>query len=82
MPDIFRLHVKAIDVIKPAVPRLGNNGQAPPISGLVSRPVIDPPRDDRVTRYSDAVRVCDDDRPLKKAALLDPRCASHFAVAI
>ena len=82
MPDILRLNMKAIDVVKPAVPRLSNYRQTPPVAGLIGCAVINPPGNDCVARHSNAMCVCDDDRPFEKSALINPRCASHFAVAI
>src|ERR1041385_4919611 len=35
MPDILRLDMKSIDVVKPSVPRFRDNRQAPPISRLI-----------------------------------------------
>ena len=82
VPDILRLNMKAIDVVKPAVPCLGDNRQTPPVAGLIGRAVLNPPCNDRVARHSNAMRVCDNDRSFEKSALLNPGRASHFAVAI
>ena len=82
MSDVLRLNVKAIDIVQPAVPGFGHDRQTPPVAGFISGPVFDPPRDDRVARDADAVRVSDDDRSFKKTALFDPGYAGHFAVAI
>ena len=38
VPDIFLLNVKAIDVIQPAVPRFGNDWQAP--QSLAAGPLL------------------------------------------
>ncbi len=82
VPDIFRLDVKAINVIEPAVPSLGHNGQAPPVAGRIGRSVLDAPGNDRVARHADAMRVRDDDWSFEKPALLNPGCAGHLAVSI
>ena len=82
VPDVFWLYVKAINIVEPTVPSLGHHRQAPPVSGLIGCPMLNSPRDNRIARHADAVRVRDDDRPFEKAALIDPRCAGHFAVAV
>ena len=80
--DIFWLYVKPIDVIEPAVPSLGHHRQAPPVSGLIGCPMLNSPRDNRIARHADAVRVRNNDWSFKEAALINPRCAGHFAVAV
>ena len=75
-------HVKAVDVVQPAIPCLGDHRQAPPIAGLVSRAVRESPGDDRIARDADAVRVCDNDRSFEKPALLHPGRAGHLAISV
>ena len=82
VPDIFWFDVKPINIIEPAVPCLGNNRQAPPVSGLIGGAVLNPPGNDCVARDTHAVRIRDYDRPFEETALLDPWCAGHFTVAI
>jgi hypothetical protein len=82
LPDIFLLNVKAIDVVKPAVPCLCDNGQAPPVASLISGAVFDTPGNHRVARHSNAVCVGDDDRSFEKSAFIKPRGARHFAIAV
>src|SRR4029453_6971962 len=82
VPNIFGLNMKAVDVVEPAVPRLSNNGQTPPVASLICCAVFDTPGNHRVTRYPNAVCVCDDDRPFEKSALVNPRYAGHFTVTI
>ena len=79
---VLRFDVEAIDVVQPAVPGLGHDRQAPPVTGLVRRAVREPPGDDRVARHADAVGVGDDDRPFEKSALLHPGGPGHLAVAV
>src|SRR5439155_20725905 len=43
---------------------------------------LDSPRDNRIARHSDAVGVRNNDWSFKEAALINPRCAGHFAVAV
>ena len=74
--------MKAINVVKPAVPRLGNYRQAPPVAGLIGSAMLDPPGNHRVARHANTVRVRNDDRPFEKSALINPRRAGHFAVAV
>ena len=82
VPDIVRLNVKAIDVIEPTVPSLGNNRRAPPVAGLIGCALLNPPRNGRIARDADAVGIRNYDRPFEEAAILNPHCASHFAVAV
>ena len=82
VPNIFRLNVKAIDVIEPAVPSLGNNRQAPPVAGAIGCAVLNAPRDHRIARYADAVRVCDDNRSFEETTLFDPCGAGHLAISV
>src|SRR4029077_4709983 len=82
MPDVFRLKMKAIDVVKPAVPGLCDNGQAPPVTSLIGCAVFDTPGNHCVTCYSNAVRVCDDNRTFEKSALINPCRAGHFTIAV
>ena len=82
VPDIFGLNVKAINIVKPAVPCFCNYGQAPPVAGRIGCAVLNPPRNDCVPRHANAVRVGDEDRPFEETTLVDPRRSCHFAVAI
>ena len=74
--------MKAIDIIKPAVPGFGHYRQAPPVTGLIGCPVLNAPGNDCVARYTDAVRIGHNDWSFQEAALFHPRRACHFAVAI
>ena len=82
MRDVVRLDMEAVDVIQPAVPCLRDDGQAPPVAGLVRRTVRETPGDDRVACYPDAVGVGDNDRSFEKSALFDPGRARHLAIAV
>jgi hypothetical protein len=74
--------VKSVDVIEPPVPRFGDYRQAPPVSGGVGCAVFDSPGNDSVTSDTDAMRVRNHDWSFQKPAFVEPRGASHFAVAI
>ena len=76
---VLRLHVKAVDVVQPAVVGFGDDRQPPRLQDVATR---DLPLNDRVAHDADAVRVGDRDRPLEQAALLDPGRAGHLAVAV
>ena len=80
--NVFGFHVESIGVIQPAVPGLGDQRQTPPIPGGVGCAVFDSPRDHRVARNADAVRVRDDDRSLEKPAFFNPIRPGHLAVAV
>ena len=82
VPDIFRFNMKTIDVVEPAVPRLCDNRQTPPIASLIGCAVLHAPGNHRVPRDSDAVRICDNDRSFEKSAFINPRRASHLAVSV
>src|SRR5205814_6734200 len=79
---VFGFHVKTIDVIEPAIPSFGDDGQTPPVSGSVGRAVLNSPGDDSVTRDTDAMRVRNHDWSFQKPAFVYPRCAGHLAIAI
>ena len=80
--DVLRLYMKTIDVIQPAIPRLGHQRQTPRKTLWVGSTVREPPGNNRVTRDADTVGVSQDNRPLQEPALLYPGGAGHFAVAI
>src|SRR5215469_15876918 len=44
---VLGLHVKAVDVVEPAVPGLRDHRQRPPAAGVVRRSMVYPPGDDR-----------------------------------
>src|SRR5712675_1222072 len=76
------LHVEAVDVVEPAVPGFGNNGQRPPVAGGIGLAVRDAPLDDRVAHHADAVRVGDHHRAFEEAGFFYPGGAGHFAIAV
>src|SRR4029077_21226391 len=80
--DVFRFNVKAIDVLQPAVPRLGHQGATPGETSRVRAAVSETPGNHGVARDSDAVGVGQHDRAFQKSALLHPGSAGHLAVAI
>src|SRR6266576_1162670 len=79
---VFGFHVKTIDIIEPAIPSFGDDGQTPPVSGGVGCAVFDSPGDDSVTRDTDAMRVRNHDWSFQKPTFVYPGCAGHLAVAI
>ena len=74
--------MKPVNIIEPAVPRFGHDRQTPPVTSHIGGSVFDTPLNDRVTRHSDTVRVCNNDRPFKETALFDPGGAGHFPVSV
>src|SRR6266513_1279918 len=79
---VFGFHVKTIDVVEPAIPSFGDDGQTPPESGSFGRAAFNSQGDDSVTRYTDAMRVRNHDWSFQKPAFVYPRCAGLLAVAI
>ena len=77
--DMFRLHVKSVDVVQRAVPRLGDDRQRP---RLEESQMLGGPLDRRVAHDADAMRIGDEYRTLEKARFLDPGRAGHLAVAV
>src|SRR5881392_2872237 len=82
MKHVFGFHMKTIDIIEPAIPSFGDDGQTPPILGGVGCAVFDSPGNDSVTRDADAMCVRNHDWSFQKPAFVYPRGACHFAVAI
>ena len=74
------LHVKAVDVVEPAVPGFGDHRQRPLV--LVHSVIAERPGDDGVAHHADAVGVGDARRALEKAGFLDPGGAGHLAIAV
>ena len=74
--------MKTVRVIEPAIPRLGDEWQAPPISAGVRRAVFDSPCDYRIARDTDAVGIGNDNWAFKKSAFFNPMRAGHFTVAV
>jgi hypothetical protein len=74
--------MKSVDVVKPSVPGFGDHRQAPPVASDIGGAVADAPGNGRVPGYAHAVRVGNDYRSLQETALLDPRCAGHFAITV
>ena len=74
--------METIDIVEPAVPGLGHHRQAPPITGLIGRTVLDAPGNRGIARHADTVRIRNHHRALQESALCHPMRASHFAVAI
>jgi hypothetical protein len=71
-------HMKAVDVVEPAVIGLRHDRQAPRLQpGPAYLPL-----QDRITHHANAVRIRDRDRIFHKAAFLDPRRAGHLAIAV
>src|SRR4029077_7027333 len=79
---VLGLDVKPVDVVEPAVPRFGDDGERPPVAGRIGLAVRDAPLNDRVADHADAVRVGDHHWAFEEAGLFDPGRAGHFAVAV
>ena len=74
--------MEPINVVEPAVPRLRNNRQAPPVAGRIRCAVFNSPGNYSVARDSDAMRIRNNDWPFQKPTFFHPRCPRHLAVAI
>ncbi|ENN84958.1 hypothetical protein RHSP_58759 [Rhizobium freirei PRF 81] len=74
----------SVDIVQRAVIGLCNDGHDPEeIVGLIGRGVmVDHPLDGGVVRHADTMRIGDDDRSEEVAAVFDPVCAGHFAIAV
>ena len=66
LEDVLGLHVKAVDVVQPAVPGLRHHRQRPPGAGGILGPVRDAPGDDRIAHHADAVGVGDHHRAFEE----------------
>ena len=81
-PHMLGADVKAVDVVKLAVPGLGHHRQRPPIAARIGRPSAHAPSDHRVARDADAVGVGQHDRAFKLPGFLQPSRARHLAIAV
>jgi hypothetical protein len=79
---VFGVNVESVDVVEPAVPGFGDDGQRPPVAFHIGRAVFNLPGDDGVADDADAVRVGDHDGAVEEAGIVDPGGAGHFAVAV
>ena len=82
MKRMFGLNVKAVGVIQPAIPCLGNNWKGPPIAARIGSSVRNAPLDNRVADHADAVRIGDHDGAFEETGFLDPSRASHFPISV
>src|SRR5208283_5155193 len=82
VPGVFRVNVESVDVVEPAVPGFGDDGQRPPVALHIGRAMFHFPCDDGVADDTNAVRVGDHDRAIQEAGIVDPGGTSHFAVAV
>src|SRR4029077_6676047 len=80
--DMFRLHMKTINVLKPAIPGLGDDRQAPGEPFCIRSAMGKTPRDHSVARDSHAMRIRQHDRTFEESALFHPGGSGHFTVAI
>src|SRR6266436_8333724 len=80
--SVLWFDVESVDVVEPAVPCLGDDGQRPPIARGIGLAVIDAPLNDSVAHDADAVRVGDHHGAFEEAGLFHPGGAGHFAVAV
>src|ERR1700741_1052456 len=78
----LRLYVKPIDVVQPAVPRLRDDRQRPPIVVRPDFAVRDCPLDNRVAHDADAVCVGDHHGSDQKTGFFDPGGSSHFSLSM
>ena len=79
---VFGVDVESVDVIEPAVPGFGDDGEGPPVAFHVGRAVFYFPGDDGVADDADAVGVGDHDGAVEEAGVVDPGGAGHFTVAV
>src|SRR5580704_3574374 len=82
MKGVFSVDVESVDVVQPAVPGFGHDGQRPEIAFHIRAAVLDLPRDDGVADDADAMSVRDHDRTVEKTGVFNPGSAGHLAVAI
>ena len=82
MEGVLGLDVETVDVVEPAVPGLGDDGQRPPVAAGIGLAVGDAPLDDGVAHDADAVGVGDHHGAFEEAGFFDPGGAGHFAVAV
>ncbi len=78
---MFRVHMKAVDIVQPAVPGLAHHRQRPPVLG-VDIETIERPADHRIAHHADAVGIGDHHRAVHQPGFLDPGGAAHLAVAV
>src|SRR5262245_17406088 len=78
LEHVLVAHMESVDVVQPAVVGFGNDRQSP---RLQSGPRY-LPFQNRVPHDTNAVRIRDRDGTLEESALVDPRRASHLAVAV
>ena len=79
---VFRLDVKSIDVVQPAIPGFGDHWQRPIEPRRVRRGVRDAPLDHCVAHHAHAVGVGNHHRALEKSRFFDPGSSRHLAVAV
>src|SRR2546423_172840 len=79
---MLRLHVKSVNVVKPAIPGFRHYRQAPPIASHIRCAVFDAPGNCRVPGYADTMCVSDDERPFQKSAFFYPRGTGHLAISV
>ena len=83
--QVLRAHVLPGDVVQPAVPGLGDGGEAEVAAGPVlaeRRAGVDLAAAERVAHDAEAVRVGQRDRRREQAALADPLEAGEVAAAV
>ena len=77
--DVVGGDVRAVDVVEHAVPRLGDDGQRPPVvAGALCR--LDP--HERVANDADRMGIGQRDRGGEQTGLFDPVTSRHLPVAI
>ncbi len=75
-------HVKAVDVVQPAVPRFRDHRQGPPIVLGINVLVVHEPLNHGIVHDPHAVRVRNHHGPHQKTGFFHPGRAGHFAIAI
>src|SRR6267378_433255 len=79
---VFRFDVEAVDIVEPAIPSFGDDGERPPVARGIGLAVGDAPLNDGIAHDADAVRVGDHHGTFQKTGLFHPRGAGHFAIAV
>src|SRR5579863_3331754 len=82
VPGVFGADVESVDVVEPAVPSFGDDGERPEITFHVRAAVFDFPGDDGVADDADAVGIGDHDGAVEEAGVVDPGSPGHLAVAV
>src|SRR6266849_4580015 len=86
MEHVFRLNVKSVDIVQPAIESLRDNWQREKTGavgiGFGCQAGLHLPSDDSIAHHADTMSIGDHDRPVDKSRLLDPGGPGHLAVTV